>query len=112
LEGVAVYRTGLHGCVRVTTDGSCYSVSTEKGTLLPHRLQDPRLHRGPILQCSPDRPRLLSLHQPHPLSYLQHLKQTLLSRFPVSRRSRPCWGSWWRSWYLQLFPGEITEGPL
>lgn len=53
LEEVAVYRTDLHGTVRVTTDGSGYSVSIEKGSPPPSPTPEPTASPGPTPTSSP-----------------------------------------------------------
>ncbi|MCW3989116.1 MAG: lamin tail domain-containing protein [Candidatus Bathyarchaeota archaeon] len=53
LESVAVYRTDLHGTVRVTTDGGDYTVLIEKGSPPPAPTPEPTASPGPTATASP-----------------------------------------------------------
>ena len=52
LESVAVYRTDLHGTVRVTTDGGDYTVLIEKGSPPPASTPEPPASPGPTATAS------------------------------------------------------------
>jgi beta-lactamase superfamily II metal-dependent hydrolase len=52
-EGVAVFRTDLHGTVRITTDGDDYTVLIEKGSLPPTPTPEPTASPGPSPKLEP-----------------------------------------------------------
>ena len=60
LEGSALYRTDLHGTVRVTTDGSDYTVLIEKGSHPSPTTPEPDPESGPTPESPPRIPGFTS----------------------------------------------------